>query len=92
MHTKNVTKIPIKRTLLALLVLVVTYLLLFVISVLVARLYNAECAGVASCMNTFDKVVIYRVISDLVFVSRICIELGFIFLVVQLFGKLFRRT
>jgi hypothetical protein len=87
MTIKRLAKIPIKNTLIALVIFIAIFLTLRIPQLMLARTYDAECNGVVTCMNTQGRSPINIVLADLIFVSRICIELGLIFLVVQLASK-----
>lgn len=91
MSMKKMLATPVKNTLMTLLVFVALYVILFVAKVFLERLYFAECEGVIVCMNAIGRNVVYTVLSDLAFVSRVCIELCFIFLATQLISRIFYR-
>ncbi len=91
MTIKRLIQIPIKNTLIALMIFVAIFLPLRITQSMLLRTYNARCNGVVTCMNVEGRDPIYIVIADLIFVSRVCIELGLIFLVVQLVGRAVQR-
>lgn len=91
MTFKRLIWLPIKKTLVTLAILVAVFLILRIPHLFLVRTYNAECNGAVTCMNGKGREPINILLNDLIFVSRVCIELGLIFLVIQLVGKVVLR-
>ena len=73
------------------LILATIYSLFLGAKLMTARIYNADCNGSSHCLDTTAKKLSYTVLSDYVFVSRLCIELGLMFLAMQVVSRLFYR-
>lgn len=82
---------PTKNTLIALMIFVTIFFALRAPQFILERTYGNECNGSIACMNAKARNPVNTVLSDLVFISRICIELGLIFLVMQIVYKVFSR-
>ena len=94
MMIKKLINIPIKNILIAIVIFVVIFIMLRLPQLTLLRIYNAECNGVVTCMNAQmnENLFIGTVLGDLTLVTRILIELGLIFVVIQLVGRAFHRT
>jgi len=78
---------PIKKTLLAVAVCICILISVRVPQLIISRTDMRECRSVATCYNAKQRSVVRTVLDDLYVTSRIALELGMIFLAIQVMHR-----
>lgn len=89
---KNIRNSSIKHTAIVLVVSAVIYTVTMLIHLYVMRLAMGSCEGDVVCAmpNDFTDMIFRQLIDDLILVSRIVFELGFILFIFQVIRKLLK--